>query len=161
MCAVCGLTTVCSLLYGPSSVVRYRIYHICNTFQRGRDRTTIGSTADNIGPWHTCAPPVIGPPRNRDPPRRSRAGAGEGQQWCKAIVVCRVSEITSQVKSSRNIALASAARHPALMFFFPLECVQPKPPPASSHVHSCSLTSLRHSCYWLSRSPRVVYHRRG
>ena len=36
--------------------------------------------------------------RNRDPPRRSRAGAGEGRQWCKAIVVCRVSEITSQVK---------------------------------------------------------------
>jgi hypothetical protein len=36
VCAVCGLATVCSLLYGPSSVVRYRIYHICNTFQRGR-----------------------------------------------------------------------------------------------------------------------------
>ena len=45
---------------------------------------------------------VIGPPRNRDPPRRSRAGAGGGQQWCKAIVVCRVSEITSQVKSSHS-----------------------------------------------------------
>ena len=26
----------------------------------------------------------------------------EGRQWCKAIVVCRVSEITSQVKSSRD-----------------------------------------------------------
>ena len=25
-------------------------------------------------------------------------GAGEGRQWSKAIVVCRVSEITSQVK---------------------------------------------------------------
>ena len=29
------------------------------------------------------------------------AGAGEGQQWSKAIVVCRVSEITSQVNSSQ------------------------------------------------------------
>ena len=50
---------------------------------------------------------AIGPPRNRDPPRRSRAGAGEGQQWCKAIVVCRVSEITSQVKSSLSILYIS------------------------------------------------------
>ena len=33
---------------------------------------------------------------------RSRAGAGEGRQWSKAIVVCRVSEITSQVKSSQD-----------------------------------------------------------
>ena len=42
----------------------------------------------------------------------SRAGAGEGRQWCKAIVVCRVSEITSQVKSSqpylRIVARASS-----------------------------------------------------
>ncbi len=37
-----------------------------------------------------------------DPPRRSRAGAGEGRQWRKAIVVCRVSEMTSQVKSSQR-----------------------------------------------------------
>ena len=46
---------------------------------------------------HRYSPTVareIGPPRNRDPPRRSRAGAGEGRQWSKAIVV---SEITSQV----------------------------------------------------------------
>ena len=41
--------------------------------------------------------------RNRDPPRRSRAGAGEGQQWCKVIVVC---EITSQVKSSQESSVA-------------------------------------------------------
>ena len=36
-----------------------------------------------------------------------RAGAGEGRQWCKAIVVCRVSEITSQVKSSVRSALGA------------------------------------------------------
>ena len=47
------------------------------------------------------ADPLIKTAPDRDPPRRSRAGAGEGQQWCKAIVVCRVSEITSQVKSSQ------------------------------------------------------------
>jgi hypothetical protein len=49
---------------------------------------------------------AIGPPRNRDPPRRSRAGAGEGRHWSKAIVVCRVSEITSQVKSRKGGAAA-------------------------------------------------------
>ena len=54
---------------------------------------------------------VIGPPRNRDPPRRSRAGAGEGQQWCKAIVVCRVSELTSQVKSSQDSICMRTGRH--------------------------------------------------
>ena len=37
----------------------------------------------------------IGPPRNRDPPRRSRAGAGEGRQWSKAILVCRARKVTS------------------------------------------------------------------
>ena len=59
---------------------------------------------------------------NRDPPRRSRAGAGEGQQWCKAIVVCRVSEITSQVKSSQVSLFAvelrsGTLRVPADAFF--------------------------------------------
>ena len=55
---------------------------------------------------------AIGPPRNRDPPRRSRAGAGEGRQWCKAIVVCRVSEITSQVKSSARVMTKAHCRRP-------------------------------------------------
>ena len=35
-CVVCGPTTVWSLLYGPSSVVRYRIYRVCSSFQRGQ-----------------------------------------------------------------------------------------------------------------------------
>ena len=36
VCVVCGPTTVWSLLYGPSSVVRYRIYRVCSSFQRGQ-----------------------------------------------------------------------------------------------------------------------------
>ena len=64
-------------------------------------RRLIEFRASGLGAEPEPAARAIGPPRNRDPPRRSRAGAGEGQQWCKAIVVCRVSEITSQVKSSQ------------------------------------------------------------
>ena len=55
-------------------------------------------------PPHRYSPTVaraIRPPRNRDP-RRSRAGAGEGQQWSKASV----SERTSQVKSSQVVFIS-------------------------------------------------------
>ena len=77
---------------------RGRAVRVCGGAGQGRNVCV-------CAPWYP--PPVaraIGPPRNRDPPRRSRDGAGEGRQWCKAIVVCRVSEITSQVKSSSLIS---------------------------------------------------------
>ena len=64
-------------------------------------------------PPHRYPPPMaraIGPPRYRDPPRRSRSGAGEGRQWCKAIVVCRGSEITSQVKPSQVCLVSGKLR---------------------------------------------------
>ena len=35
VCVVGGLTTAWSLLHGPSSVVGYRFYRVCGTFQRG------------------------------------------------------------------------------------------------------------------------------
>ena len=46
---------------------------------------------------------------DRDPPRRSRAAAGEGRQWSKAIVVCRVSCIKIECQDRAVLATHPSA----------------------------------------------------
>ena len=66
VCVVGGLTTAWSLLHGPSSVVGYRFYRVCGTFQRGplyHHRVYVRGLALILGSLRT-APTTWGTPHN-------------------------------------------------------------------------------------------------